>query len=432
MSRARSLALQSIGAVLDRGAYSNIEASRALAGEQLSEADRGLYKQLFYGVLERVIPLDYCIGRFSKMNRTSSMLTNILRLGACQILFLDRIPHRAAVDESVKLARRARPRPRALSTPCCGISPAAGTACSRSWTGAGFSLKYSVHPDLAKLLADVYGSADARAFLAGVPGQQARLCARINTLRCSGAAAFAEAAAADGVTAEPGPLPGSVFLRVSSALEQTAAWRAGLFHLQGCASQLAAAAVGAKPGDTVFDVCAAPGSKSFTMAQQMRDRGAIYAFDLHPHRVRLIEAGMRRLGISCVHPAAADATQPYPVRAQADAALVDAPCSGYGMIARRPELRYRPPSAFSGLPAVQRAVLERAAQSLRPGGRLVYSTCTLVPAENRAVTDAFIRDNPGFSYAPCPRLSGADADGPVTLIEPGVEGFYIAAIQREA
>ncbi len=110
MSRARSLALQSIGAVLDRGAYSNIEASRALAGEQLSEADRGLYKQLFYGVLERVIPLDYCIGRFSKMNRTSSMLTNILRLGACQILFLDRIPHRAAVDESVKLARRAAPQ----------------------------------------------------------------------------------------------------------------------------------------------------------------------------------------------------------------------------------------------------------------------------------------------------------------------------------
>ena len=432
MSRARSLALQSIGAVLDRGAYSNIEASRALAGEQLSEADRGLYKQLFYGVLERVIPLDYCIGRFSKMNRTSSMLTNILRLGACQILFLDRIPHRAAVDESVKLARRAAPQ-------AAGFVNAVLRNIARSRDGlleeldrGGLSLKYSVHPDLAKLLADVYGSADARAFLAGVPGQQARLCARINTLRCSGAAAFAEAAAADGVTAEPGPLPGSVFLRVSSALEQTAAWRAGLFHLQGCASQLAAASVGAKPGDTVFDVCAAPGSKSFTMAQQMHDRGAIYAFDLHPHRVRLIEAGMRRLGISCVHPAAADATRPYPVRAQADAALADAPCAGYGMIARRPELRYRPPSAFSGLPAVQRAVLERAAQSLRPGGRLVYSTCTLVPAENRAVTDAFIRDNPGFSYAPCPRLSGADADGPVTLFEPGVEGFYIAAIQREA
>lgn len=100
-------------------------------------------------------------------------------------------------------------------------------------------------------------------------------------------------------------------------------------------------------------------------------------------------------------------------------------------MARRPELRYRPPSEFAGLPALQRAILDRAAQSLRPGGRLVYSTCTLVPAENRAVTDAFLQANPGFSYAPCPRLSGTDADGPVTLFEPGSEGFYIAAIRRE-
>lgn len=106
----------------------------------------------------------------------------------------------------------------------------------------------------------------------------------------------------DGITAEPGPLPDSVFLCFSKALEQTAAWRDGLFHLQGAASQLAAAAVCAKPGDTVLDACAAPGSKSFTMAQQMRDRGEIYAFDLHPHRVRLIEAGMRPAG-HCLYPA---------------------------------------------------------------------------------------------------------------------------------
>ena len=431
MSRARSLALQSIGAVLDRGAYSNIEASRALAGERLSEADRSLYKQLFYGVLERVIPLDYCIGRFSRMKKTSPALTNILRLGACQLLFLDRIPPRAAVDESVKLARRVAPQ-------AAGFVNAVLRNIDRSRDGlleeldrGGLSLKYSVHPAVAALLTDAYGHAATQAFFEGFTAQRSRICARVNTLRCSDASAFAAAAARDGITAEPGPLPDSVFLCFSQALEQTAAWRDGLLHLQGAASQRAAAAVGAKPGDTVLDACAAPGSKSFTMAQQMRDRGEIYAFDLHPHRVRLIEAGMRRLGIACIRPAAADAAAPYPVSVHADAALVDAPCSGYGMMARRPELRYRPPSEFAGLPALQRAILDRAAQSLRPGGRLVYSTCTLVPAENRAVTDAFLQANPGFSYAPCPRLSGTDADGPVTLFEPGSEGFYIAAIRRE-
>lgn len=248
MSRARSLALQSIGAVLDRGAYSNIEASRALAGERLSEADRSLYKQLFYGVLERVIPLDYCIGRFSRMKKTSPALTNILRLGACQLLFLDRIPPRAAVDESVKLARRVAPQ-------AAGFVNAVLRNIDRSRDGlleeldrGGLSLKYSVHPAVAALLTDAYGHAATQAFFEGFTAQRSRICARVNTLRCSDASAFAAAAARDGITAEPGPLPDSVFLCFSKSLEQTAAWRDGLFHLQGAASQLAAAAVCAKTG----------------------------------------------------------------------------------------------------------------------------------------------------------------------------------------
>lgn len=434
MIGARSLALQSIGAVLDKGAYSNIEADRALERAALSDADRSLYKQLFFGTLEHVIPLDFCIRRLSNAKRPSPLLVNILRMGVYQLLFLDKIPQRAAVNESVNLARRAAPQAAGFVNAVLRAAARDKERLLSDIANGGVSLKYSVHPDIASMLISAYGEDAVAAFFEGFSLQRSRICARVNTLRC-GMDEFAAACKADGVAVRPGPLPDSVWLRFSGALDRTSAYRRGLFHLQGCASQLAALAVNAAAGDAVLDVCSAPGSKAFTMAQTMGDRGVIHAFDLHPHRVRLIEAGMRRLGITCIRPAAADATEPYPVAVRANAALVDAPCSGYGMMCRRPELRYKAPADYAALPAQQRAILDRAAQSLLPGGRLVYSTCTLNPDENRGVTDAFLEDNPDFSYAPVPRLTPdrptPPLPGPFTLFSPGMEGFYIAAFERK-
>lgn len=206
-------------------------------------------------------------------------------------------------------------------------------------------------------------------------------------------------------------------------VERSAAFQKGYFHVQDLSCYLACAALQVRPGLTVLDVCAAPGGKSFTLAEQMNNTGRLIACDLHPHRVELIRSGARRLHLDCIESRVQDATLHSRDLPAADAILCDVPCSGFGILRRKPEIRYKELDSIKDLPALQLSILQTAATYLKPGGRLVYSTCTLHKKENEKVVSAFLdRHSAFFLTAECTRFP----------CEQGSDGFYYAALERQA
>ena len=203
--------------------------------------------------------------------------------------------------------------------------------------------------------------------------------------------------------------------------------------MQDIASQLCCKALDAKPGQTVYDVCAAPGGKSFTLAQCMENTGGLYAYELHPHRIQLIEQGARRLGIANLHSGQWDAGVFDTNRPKADRVLCDVPCAGLGVIAKKPEIRYKKPEDIDKLPDLQYNILCISSQYVKENGILVYSTCSLNPAENEAVCQRFLQSHPQFHTLPI--LGEADkreTDNMVTLLphRTGSDGFFITAFTK--
>ena len=230
-------------------------------------------------------------------------------------------------------------------------------------------------------------------------------------------------------------LPDCLELSETGSVSELAAFREGLLTIQDTASQLCAWAVGAKKGERIFDLCAAPGSKSFTVAQLMGDEGELLSFDLHPSRVELIRKGAERLGIRCIQAGAGDATKFRPELGLADRVLCDVPCSGLGIIRRKPEIRYKSEEELEGLPPIQLAILENGARYVKPGGTLVYSTCSLNRAENEEVVDRFLKTHPEFSPEPFPEtvrkvLGESCCRKTLMPMEGGFDGFFVARIKR--
>ena len=216
-------------------------------------------------------------------------------------------------------------------------------------------------------------------------------------------------------------------------MTRTDAFAQGMFHVQDLASQLCCLALDPQLGDTVLDLCAAPGGKSFTLAELMEDRGQLYAFDLHTNRVKLIAQGAQRLHLQCVHARTGDASLHNPELPQADRVLCDVPCSGLGVIRRKPEIKYKDPAAFTGLPPVQAKILENAAHYVKPGGYLVYSTCTLSRAENDGVVDGFLQQHPEFEGVSFLETLGEPFGNWKVTLHPGCfgsDGFFMAKLKR--
>ena len=235
--------------------------------------------------------------------------------------------------------------------------------------------------------------------------------------------------------AQPHPwMEGCLLLSKTGDLERRKAFQEGLFYVQDPASRLAIQAAEVKPGMRVLDCCAAPGGKSFAAAIAMENQGEIISCDLHPHKRRLIQAGAERLGLSVVKPMTADGKVFRPEWEGAfDTVLVDAPCSGLGIIRKKPDTRYKKLDDLFALPVIQAAILENAARYVRTGGTLVYSTCTILPTENEEVTAAFLAEHPDFSMEPfsLPQPVG-ETDGQLTLWPQrhGTDGFYICRMTR--
>ena len=228
-------------------------------------------------------------------------------------------------------------------------------------------------------------------------------------------------------------MPDCWLLTGAGDLEEQAAFQEGWFLVQDAAAKAAVLAAGPKPGQRVLDVCAAPGGKTFSAAMAMEDRGEIISCDIHPHKLALIEKGAERLGLACVRTELADGRENRAAWNESfDLVLCDVPCSGLGIIRKKPDIRYKDSEKLAGLPRVQRAILDNACRYVRPGGVLLYATCTILPEENSRVTAAFLAAHPDFHQEPFRLPGGEETDGSLTLWPQrhGTDGFYICKMRR--
>ena len=442
MANPRGTALSVLLKIENEGAYSNLALNHALREAKLSAVDSGFVSALVYGVLERKLLLDYIISQYSKipLRKIETTTKMILRMGLLQLLFMDKVPESAAVNESVNLAKKRKLQKSAGFIN--GILRSVTRAeqkyrlPDRSDISCYYSVLYSVPRELAELWITSYGEANAVELMKGLSGRP-RICARVNTLKTD-ADSLIKRLSDEGVRAERLMLADALELSATGSIERLSSYREGLFHIQDLSSQLCAAALDPKPCDLVLDVCAAPGGKSFTAAQLMKNRGRIFSCDLYDHKLRLIEDGARRLGIGIITVQKRDAAKGQPLP-EADRILCDVPCGGLGILSRKPEIRYKEGLFDNKLPKLQYEILCKSASLLAVGGRLIYSTCTLNPKENNEVVSRFLEEHPDFAGAGLNLPQGieravGEKDHEITLMphKAGCDGFYLAALTRRS
>lgn len=415
----------------ESGAYSKIALDSAFERNKLSERDKGFAAAMFYGVLERRMTLDYVIRIYSakEFDKLDKSVVQLLRLGLYQLLYMDSVPESASVNETVTLASQRQKGfvnavLRSFLRDGCKINYGELSGDAR------LSVEYSCPKWLIKMWRSRFGEERTLGLLRSSLGRPP-LFLRVNTLRCSADELIAELSN-DGINARRNELlPDCVELMGGSPDCCSAYWR-GLFHVQDISSQLCCKILGAQPGETVLDMCAAPGGKSFTAAQYMKNEGRLLSFDLHENKLSLIKSGAKRLGLSVISAHQNDASGFSPNIPQADRVLCDVVCSGLGVIRRKPEIKYKPKQEIMQLPSIQSEILETAKRYVKPGGRLVYSTCTLNEAENEEVVKKFLHNNPNFS--PEEIKIGIEDDGGFCRNffpeKTGGDGFFAASLKR--
>ena len=439
---AREAAMLALNACQRQGGWSDGALKKQLAAAELSGRDAALATQLCFGVLQNQMLLDFYLSKFSNipLKRMEGKVVQTLRLGAYQMLFLTRIPHSAAVNSAVTLVKTHCKNPRAA-----GMVNGILRSMERSLQNmpvipqgdpvAYLSTLYS-HPEwLVKEFILSLGEEETAQMLAA-DNSQPPTAVMVNTTRTT-AEELKVMLEADHVEAEPHPwLENCLLLHRTGDLERLEAFQQGLFYVQDPASRLSVLAAGAKPGMKVLDCCAAPGGKSFAAAIAMENQGEIVSCDLHPHKKKLIQAGADRLGLTIISPKTADGKVFRPEWENAfDLVLVDAPCSGLGVIRKKPDIRYKDPAPLADLPAVQLDILRNAARYVKPGGTLMYSTCTLLYRENGEVVETFLAENNSYKAEafPLPGPVGLVQGGSVTLWphRHGTDGFFISKMRRE-
>ncbi|MGN0601424.1 MAG: 16S rRNA (cytosine(967)-C(5))-methyltransferase RsmB [Oscillospiraceae bacterium] len=437
MSNAREVVLKLLTKLDKNSSYSNILLDDVLKKTELSIQDKKFASALFYGVLERRITLDAVIKAYSDRpaDRLNDNVKNILRMGIYQLCFMDSVPDSAAVDESVKLAKKNK-NP-AVSGFVNGLLRAFIRDEKKLPEGKNkseaLSVNYSCPLWLVEKWDKEYGRTVLKAMLETSFGQPPTTL-KINTVRCGidEAVALLEQ---DGFKCEKNSvLKDSVNIYGNGSVEHTKAYKNGFVHVQDLASQLCCLAVNPKPGEMVLDICAAPGGKTFTMAERMNNQGKVFAFDLHENRVKLIREGAKRLGLTIVSAEVNNGKVFNENIPKADRVLCDVPCSGLGVIRRKPEIKYKDPEDFKKLPEIQYDILETSSGYVKKGGILVYSTCTLSREENDDVVDRFLENHKDFS--PCPLgydFPCKDNETRISITPDrfNSDGFFIAKFVKE-
>ena len=451
----REAAFKALLAIERDGSYSNLELSKMLASDELS--NKGFIREIVYGVTENKIYLDYILDKFIKKGAAKTKLQAliILRMGVYQILFMNSVPNYAAVNESVALARRfARGTDGFINGVLRNFIRNMDSASEIDVKGQleYLSIRYSCQLKLVEELVSMLGFEHAKMLLEHA-GHRPPLSIRVNIAKIS-VKELADRLRAKGFEIEGSKLSDRVLLVKGGALTEANEYKEGLFSIQSEESCAIADFASAKSTELVIDLCAAPGGKAAAMAEQMLKPststepltetepgkqpststepltktepgiagGKVVALELYEHRAALIEATARRLGLENIEVRCHDAVEQIDeLVGKADLVLADVPCSGLGVIRRKPEMKYRDEFDFDELVEIQKSILETGSSYLKPGGRLIYSTCTINPRENELMVKDFLERHEEFISEKEVKLSPFDN---------GYDGFYMNKLKK--
>ena len=435
----RQAAFVSLQKYENGGKYLNIEADTAIRRNALEGADRALYTNIVYGTVERRITLEYLLAQLcdrplAKIDRNVAI---ILRMSLYQLRYLDRVPAYAVLQEAGELTRRfAAQSAVGFVNSVLREYERRGAEIAMPSPQADFerylSVTYSYPAWFCALLVRCYGKRRAEAILKAFE-KNPPLTLFPNLLKTD-RAGLLRALRAEGIACEETRYsPYGVRLSRHVPIDAITPLAQGLCFVQDEASQLAALALGAAPAQTILDSCACPGGKSFALALLCGDKAKIISCDLHENKLSLVRRGAEKLGIASVEAQARESGAFYPPFENAfDRVLCDVPCSGLGVLSKKPDIREKKEEEIERLPAVQRRILENCARYVRPGGELVYSTCTVHPAENEEQIKVFLREHPEFSLQPF-MLGQETVQGMQTLLPDryaGMDGFFIAKLRK--
>ena len=427
MASAREAVLKGLYRIDTEEAYTNQVLKEILDSAAVLPVDRGFVTELLTGVVRNRLRLDYVIEQFSKikLKKLSPWVHQVLRMGIYQILFMDRVPDSAACNESVKLARRyshggAQGYVNGLLR---SVAREKGKISLPEDKTERMSVEYSCPQWLTEKLVCQYG-ADTCEKILKASQEKFPVSLRVNRLRAT-AEELQKRLETEGITALPDPNhPYRLLVEGALNVAESQAYRDGLYSIQNSSSMAAIEMLSPKPGDTILDLCAAPGGKTAYAAELMENRGKVVAFDIHPHKTKLIAKSAKRLGISIVEVSVQDATEFLPVWEQkADKILADVPCSGIGVIHKKPDIKWhRTLEDVAELCKIQKKILRNAARYVKPAGVLVYSTCTILREENQEQIGAFLQENSDFVL---------EKEQTLFTHETGGSGFYIAKLIRK-
>ncbi len=433
---ARDTALRVLIACRKRAAWSNGVLKDMIAKDKLDKREAALATRLCYGTMQNKLLLDFYLGQLvtGSIKRVQPIVRDVLRLGLYQLYFTDKIPDSAAVNEAVEQAKKYGGKKAA------GLVNAVLRNAIRQKDAlqkpVDLATKYSHPQELLDALADYVGKDRLETML------QANNAAPLTVIQVNPLKASAEqvkqSLEEEEVAVASHPWLENCFVLANSGnIEQLAAYQQGLFYVQDAASRLAVLCAGVQPGMRVLDCCAAPGGKSMAAAIDMKNTGKVRSADIHRHKTTIIEKNAQRLGLDCIVVREQDATENHPAWLQKmDVVLADVPCSGYGIIRKKPDIRYKKLSDAARLPETQLKILCKQSEYVKPGGVLLYSTCTLLYRENEGVVTSFLRAHPDFALEelPLPTEFSQDHSGMLTLVpgEHETDGFFICKMRRKA
>lgn len=435
---ARVAALEALMDVQISDAYSGLALTRRIAAAKLNSLDRRLMTELFYGVLENSICLDYILSLYMERPCEEQVTLQVLRMGVYQLVFMDKIPDNAICNDAVELTKRFR------RETMSGLVNAVLRNIIRQRERIVYpedpiqrlSVINSFPQWLVRKLVDDFGMEFASQMLS-YRDKQHHVTIRPNLTRIS-PKDFEAYLTEQGLDWEKGQVPDAYRIK-GGFVSQHVGFRTGMYSIVGEASMLAAQAVGVKRGMQVLDCCAAPGGKACYMAEQMSGTGRVYAWDLHEHRVKLISGAAQRLGLDNIRVRVRDAQDLLESQENSmDAVLVDAPCSGMGVYLSKPDIKYRVKAEeITSLHEVQSQILDTCSNYVKPGGTLVYSTCTIFTEENEQTVVGFLENHPEFTLAPLDDVLPQEyakqtKDGILTLYPHlhGTDGFFIARMVK--
>lgn len=435
MGNPREVALLTLSAGERQGAWSDVFLKKAISQGGLDSRDAALCTRICFGVLQHRAYLDFLIGHFStiKVEKLEEKLLQCLRIGAYQMCFLDRIPHSAAVNESVNLAKKYGKKPKGAGL-VNGILRNLSRQIEELPVPQDLATQYS-HPQwLVDQFIAQLGEEGAKDLMEA-HNQEPPTVAQVNTIVTTTPQLVAVLTAL-GVAVMVHPwLPDCLYLSGTGNLEGLDPFQKGHFYIQDPAAKLAVMAANPQKGMTILDACAAPGGKSFATAIATGDTAIITSCDIHANKMPIIQEGANRLGLESITPQVLDGRVCKEEYLDTfDVVVADVPCSGLGIIRKKPDIRYKDPKPLSNLPTIQKEIIDNVSHYVKVGGVLLYATCTILKAENQDVVNWFISTHPNFQLEPftLPMPQGDISQG-MTTLWPHIhetDGFFFAKLRR--